>query len=190
MNNKGRPFTWRSMGIPASFMAPDSTLPSAPLPWWMWVAFILAGLFIVFEVFRYFFLSKRIIAYIKKIRSKSSMYSELSNGDQLEMDSLRNELAEKDLRVEILENLTQRVEAEKNAFKEFAREMAFEIIPQISTLDQAEKMLGTFQKFEGDSMQPIELGDDLEESIREKRDRLVDDLFGKKDKPNGSEDPE
>lgn len=110
------------------------------------------------------------------------MYSELSAGDHLEMDSLRSELAEKNLRVEILENLTQKIEAEKNAFKNFAREMAFDIIPQILTPDQAERMIGTFKKFEGDSMQPIELGDDLGDAIQEKKSTVVGDFFLSDDK--------
>jgi hypothetical protein len=174
------------MTIQTALAATDLTLPlTSNYRFWRGVA-VLIFVLIVMGFTPYFKKCiRRYLAYRRKHKAShvsEQTYQELYQHDENELDSLQLQIKEKNLRIEILERLSQRLEAEKNAYKSFAREIAFEVIPQITTPDQADRMMGTFKKFEGDSMNPIDLGRDLNDVIQEGRDRVVGDFFISDDK--------
>jgi hypothetical protein len=177
------------MIFPAYVTAPDSTLPQAPIPWWMWSVFILAVLCIVLGTLAYFFYGRWHFSRLRELLSSAKMHAELNQGYENELDSLRLELAEKNLRVEILEKELQREEVRRNVIERFLRKVIFSIIPNLTTIDQTDRLKGTFQEFRGDSMFPFDIGADVEIALKEREDTIIDTTLYKK-KPNGNEDPE
>jgi len=118
------------------------------------------------------------------------MYSELSEGDHLEMESLRSELLEKNLRVEILEKELQREDTRRQIIERFLNKTIFTIIPSLTTIEQTDKLRGTFQEFRGESMFPFDIGEDVETALKNKESDIIHTTLYKGDETNGNEDPE